>query len=138
MRFCFVLQVELDVLDVERFECAELLFEPTRLGRDSLGAHQLVAKALETCAPSLRDTLLQNVLVTGGCAQLRGFKERLEQELKLVYPSEARKGLIQYVMYLCECTASSCPQAHSDLNSTRAAESCGHRHLVQSACGCGF
>ena len=96
------LQVE---LDVERFECSEPLFDPTRLGRDSFGAHQLVANAIETCEPSLRGTLLQNVLVTGGCAQMRGFEQRLKKELNRLF--QERADVNPYVLYCTVCTLSS-------------------------------
>ena len=116
-----MLQVE---LDVERFECAEPLFEPARLGRDSLGVHKLVAKALETCEPSLRGTLLKNVLVAGGCARMQGFKDRLENELQALFPECVGEN-IRYVLVRVHVPR---PAAHSNLSSTRAVESCGHTH----------
>lgn len=78
-------------LDVERFECTEPLFEPRRLGRDCAGAHELVKSALESCEPSLHGTLLKNVMLTGGCASLPGFSERLTKELNLLCPSFAER-----------------------------------------------
>lgn len=74
-------------LDVERFECAEPLFDPKHLGRECPGAHELVKNALDSCERSLHGTLLQNVLLTGGCARLPGFRDRLTKELKLLCPN---------------------------------------------------
>ncbi|KAF2225574.1 actin family [Elsinoe ampelina] len=76
-------------LSTERFVPPELLFSPSSLV--SLPQSGLPATVLQSLGPlprSLWQGLLANVVLVGGNALLPGFRERLEEEVRAVAPSE--------------------------------------------------
>lgn len=66
--------------DRERFECCECLFEGG--GDEALGVHSLVVETLNKCDESVRQSLVDNVVLMGGTARLTGLDARLVKEVK--------------------------------------------------------
>ena len=84
-------------LNVERVRVPEVLFQPAIAGLDQAGAIEIAADIL---GPRLagqpaaaRDAVLRDVFLTGGNTRFRGFRERLETELRAVLPGEAVVGV---------------------------------------------
>ncbi|XP_028556058.1 actin-related protein 8 isoform X2 [Dendrobium catenatum] len=78
-------------LSKERFQAAEILFQPHIGGVRAMGLHRAVALCVDHCAASeiaIDDGWYKTVVLTGGTACLPGLPERLENELrKLLEPS---------------------------------------------------
>ena len=51
-------------------------------GDETPGLHNLIHQSIKTCNSDMRKPLLQNIILSGGCANLAGLTERLEQEVK--------------------------------------------------------
>lgn len=62
--------------------CPEILFSPSSACLDSPGAAELVWRAIGTCDPALRQGLWSNIVLTGGTTLLKGYPERLSNELR--------------------------------------------------------
>lgn len=70
------------VLNNERFAVPEILFRPSDLGAPQAGLVDAVVQAAEACHPDVQELLYGAVIVTGGCANMPGFVERLQAELR--------------------------------------------------------
>ncbi|KAI3386658.1 hypothetical protein SNEBB_007756 [Seison nebaliae] len=69
----------------ERFRCIEPLFDPSRLGnkQDScLALSNLIKNCIDQNEPDVRQTLLNNIVVTGGLSLTFGFVDRLTKDLQ--------------------------------------------------------
>jgi actin-related protein len=77
----------------ERFRCAELLFEPSLIGREEDGIHLSTVEALDRTAMDLRRWFLSpspmggGVVLSGGGANIPGLRERLHAHLQSFAPS---------------------------------------------------
>lgn len=76
------------VLRNERFAVPELLFNPTDIGLQQPGLPDLVAQSVHALPVGLWPALLANVVVVGGCADLPGFVQRLQQEIQTRMPDD--------------------------------------------------
>jgi len=65
----------------ECFSIPELLFAPSDIGVLQGGMAEAVAAALATFAPEVRWGLQSNIVLVGGCAHLKGLRERLERDV---------------------------------------------------------
>ena len=70
----------------ERFQCAELLFQPSLAGKNLPGLHQFLYNSIMCCDADCRKDLLCNIMISGGCTKLPGFAERMQKELALLKP----------------------------------------------------
>jgi actin-related protein len=70
----------------ERFRCAEALFNPTLVGKESDGMHMSAYKTIMKCDIDLRKDLYQNIIMSGGSTMFPGINERLTKELKMLAP----------------------------------------------------
>ena len=68
----------------QRIRCPEVLFKPSRLGKEGLGIHDLCDLAIQKCDIDLRKELYYNILLSGGNAMIKGLSERLTAELKKI------------------------------------------------------
>jgi actin len=65
----------------ERFECAEILFDTSLIGRERESIVQAIDAAVASCDKNEREVLLQNIVLAGGNTLLAGFAERVSIEL---------------------------------------------------------
>jgi len=70
----------------ERFRVPETLFDPTLLGSEYLGVHQLVYKSIMSSDLDLRTDLWKNIVLGGGNALFPNFSNRLQKELFRIAP----------------------------------------------------
>ncbi|MDB6141350.1 MAG: actin, non-muscle 6 [Pseudomonas sp.] len=72
----------------ECFRCPEALLQPSLLGKDLRGIHELVYESIMKCDIDIRQELFNNIILSGGSTMFGGFADRLKKELvKLVPPS---------------------------------------------------
>ena len=67
----------------ERFTVPEVMFNPSDLGSTQPGLADVVMQSLATLPHLIQATMLSNVLLVGGSANMPGFVERLESELRM-------------------------------------------------------
>lgn len=77
---------QMAVLGAERFRCAEALFQPSLLGSEQSGIHEMVFESVTKCDLDLRRDLYGNVVLSGGTTMLKGLADRLHQDLKKLVP----------------------------------------------------
>jgi actin-related protein 6 len=75
-------------LGSERFSIPEVLFTPSDIGSRQPGIPEAVMQSLSVLPPALQATLLSNILVVGGNARMKGFVQRIEQEVRMLAPTE--------------------------------------------------
>ncbi|XP_062579850.1 uncharacterized protein LOC134241839 [Saccostrea cucullata] len=71
----------------ERIRCPEALFQPSLLGLESGGIHELINNCILSCDIDLRSLLYTNVILAGGTTMCPGIEERLSSTLKALAPS---------------------------------------------------
>lgn len=76
------------VLRNERFAVPELLFNPADIGLQQPGLPDLVVQSVNALPVGLWPALLANIVVVGGCADLPGFVQRLQQEIQTRMPDD--------------------------------------------------
>merc|ERR1712113_74305 len=61
----------------ERFRCAEVLFQPNMIGKESEGIHKLTYDSIMQCDVDIRRDLYENIVLSGGSilSSLNSFKE---------------------------------------------------------------
>lgn len=68
----------------ERFQSAEILFDPSIIGRSDEGVQHGIVNAINRCPIDTRSGLLYYVRICGGCTMIPHFADRLEQEIKRI------------------------------------------------------
>eukprot|EP00794_Sanderia_malayensis_P006119 gene6119-6823_t len=73
-------------IDDGRFRCTEGLFDPNKWGKDHLGVHKFVAKAIKQTGIDHRKEMCRKIFLSGGTTLIEGFAQRLQKELKFLMP----------------------------------------------------
>ncbi|KAG2388968.1 hypothetical protein C9374_014368 [Naegleria lovaniensis] len=82
-------------LGQERFQCPEVLFEPSVLGlQDSMAIHELVFNSISKCDSNMRSTMFGNIILSGGSTLFQGLAERLKHELIELVPSSMNVDVV--------------------------------------------
>ncbi|XP_030472098.2 actin-7-like [Syzygium oleosum] len=68
-------------IGAERFECAEVLFQPQLVDMDMPGIHEAVHSSIKKCDDDLWKDLYGNIMLSGGSTMFPGFAERLSNEI---------------------------------------------------------
>jgi actin-related protein len=78
----------------ERFRCVESLFQPSFIGMESAGIHELVYSSIMKCDTDIKISLLSNVVLSGGSTMFPGLAERMRCELDNLVPSSMKFKVI--------------------------------------------
>ncbi|KAJ6252883.1 actin [Anaeramoeba flamelloides] len=70
----------------ERFRCAEVLFQPSFIGMEEDGIHQLVINSITKCDQKIRKELYSNIVLTGGSSMFTGYAKRMQKEINVLAP----------------------------------------------------
>jgi len=70
----------------ERFRCPEALFQPTLLGKESPGIHELTFQAITKCDVDVQKGLAGSIILSGGTMEIQGVRERMLKELSGLLP----------------------------------------------------
>lgn len=71
----------------QRFECPEALFNPSLMGREFSGIHQLTYDSIMKCDIDIRKDLFANIVLSGGTTMYEGLSDRLSKEVASLAPS---------------------------------------------------
>jgi actin beta/gamma 1 len=71
----------------ERFRCPEVLFQPSLLGKEASGIHEMIYQSIMKVDMDIRKDLYGNVVLSGGTTMFPGITERMAKELKALAPS---------------------------------------------------
>ncbi|CAK4084015.1 unnamed protein product [Aphanomyces euteiches] len=78
----------------ECFRAPEILFQPSLIGKDGVGIHELTYSTIAKCAIDVRKSLYHNILLSGGCTMFRGLTERMSKEISALAPPSIKVTVI--------------------------------------------
>jgi len=78
----------------ERFRCAEVLFNPSIIGMEQEGIHQLLYQSIMKCDVDIRKDLYANVVLSGGSSCFPGLQERMTKELTALAPASMKVNIV--------------------------------------------
>ncbi|XP_070580850.1 actin, cytoplasmic 3-like isoform X1 [Ptychodera flava] len=78
----------------ERFRCPEALFQPSLLGIESPGIHEILNTSIAKCPASVHKELYANIVLSGGTSLLPGLEGRLQKEMTALAPSGTQVKVI--------------------------------------------
>lgn len=78
------------IIGRERFECPELLFQPSILGLEDKGIHELVFDLISQVKVENQPKFYTNIILCGGSSMFPGLDKRLKKEVEIL-------GKIDYV-----------------------------------------
>lgn len=65
----------------ECFRCPEILFQPSLIGKDFRGVHEILYESINKCDSDIRKELFENIVLSGGSTMFPGMEQRLKKEL---------------------------------------------------------
>ncbi|CAK3950020.1 actin [Lecanosticta acicola] len=74
----------------ERFRAPEILFDPELIGLEWPGLHQIVVDSINRTDMDLRKALYGNIVLSGGSTMIKGFGDRLLQEVQRLAVKDMR------------------------------------------------
>eukprot|EP01083_Nonionella_stella_P191553 708904_1 len=78
----------------ERFRCAEVLFQPKLIGKESEGIHKLAFDSIMKCDMDVRRDLYMNTVLSGGSTMFPGIEARLLHEMKELAPASVKVKIV--------------------------------------------
>lgn len=94
-RCLFVLSFKANALpDYERFQCPEALFQPSFVGLEMPGIHQLLYESINKTDMNLRKMFMGNIFLVGGSTLFPGFADRMYQEMTNLAPPNMKVRII--------------------------------------------
>jgi actin-related protein len=74
----------------ERFRCPEALFQPSLIGKEAHGIHEITFQSIMMCDVDIRRDLYSNVVLSGGTTMFPGVGERMTKELTALAPATVK------------------------------------------------
>ncbi|CAG9761940.1 unnamed protein product [Ceutorhynchus assimilis] len=71
----------------ECFTCPEALFQPSFLGINACGIHEITNNSIMKCDADIRKDLYSNIILSGGTTMFRGIVDRMQKEIIALAPS---------------------------------------------------
>ncbi|KAI6660057.1 actin [Oopsacas minuta] len=78
----------------ERFRCAEALFQPSFLGLESAGIHEVTYNSIMKCDVDIRKDLYANTVLSGGSTMFPGLADRMQKEISALAPPTMKIKMI--------------------------------------------
>jgi actin-related protein len=78
----------------ERFRTAEVLYQPSLIGLEQDGLHQLTYQSIMKCDVDIRKDLYSNIVLSGGTTMFDGIADRLTKEITALAPSSIKVKVI--------------------------------------------
>jgi len=77
-----------------RFRCPEALFQPSMVGLEDAGIHQLVYDSIMKCDVDIRKDLYANIVLSGGSTMYTGIQDRMQKEVVALAPSTMKIKIV--------------------------------------------
>lgn len=78
------------VVGNERFRCPEVLFQPSLIGQESVGVHEVTFNSIMKCDVDIRKDLYNNIVLSGGSTMFPGIADRMNKEITALAPSSMK------------------------------------------------
>jgi len=77
-------------VDQAAYNAPEILFNPSIIGKENSGVHQMIVDSIMRADMDLRAELFNNIVLSGGSTLFKGFGDRLVSEMKSVAAKDTR------------------------------------------------
>ncbi|CAH1427834.1 unnamed protein product [Lactuca virosa] len=77
-------------IGAERFRCPEILFQPSLIGMEAAGIHEMTYKSIMKCDVDIRKDLYGNIVLSGGSTMFPGIADRMSKEITALAPSSMK------------------------------------------------
>jgi len=81
-------------IGAERFRCAEVLFQPSLMGKESAGIHKLAFDSIMGCDVDIRRDLYCNTVLSGGTTMFPHIDARLTKEMSAMAPAAVKVKVV--------------------------------------------
>ena len=81
-------------IGASRFKCPEILFDPSRVGMESGGLHEILVRSIRRSYMDVRREMFGNVVLSGGTTLMPGLADRLAKEVSSLAPPGVRVRVI--------------------------------------------
>ncbi|KAH9391697.1 hypothetical protein TYRP_022715 [Tyrophagus putrescentiae] len=71
-------------IGTEQIRCPEALFQPSLMGRETCGIHELLHNSISKCDIDIRKDLYGNIVLSGGNSLFRQIDTRLKNEINIL------------------------------------------------------
>ena len=78
----------------ERFRCPEVLFQPSMVGLEGGGIHEITYASIMKCDVDIRKDLYANVVLSGGTTMFPGVADRMSKEISALAPSSMKVKVV--------------------------------------------
>jgi len=78
----------------ERFRCPEVLFQPSFIGMEAAGIHELTYNSILNCDIDIRKDFYGNIVLSGGTTMFEGIGGRLTKEVSNLAPTTMKIKVI--------------------------------------------
>ena len=78
----------------ERFQCTEVLFQPSLLDHQTPGLPSLIHQSITASDPKLSSELHSRIVLSGGSTMFPGYKERMLKEIASLSPQETAVDIV--------------------------------------------
>ncbi|KAJ3450951.1 actin [Anaeramoeba flamelloides] len=78
----------------ERFRCPEILFQPSLVGMEEAGAHEVIYNSIMKCDVDIRKDLYMNIVASGGTSMFPGMEDRIQKEVAALAPQTMKVKIV--------------------------------------------
>eukprot|EP01017_Pseudomicrothorax_dubius_P001570 TRINITY_DN0_c54_g1_i4.p1 TRINITY_DN0_c54_g1~~TRINITY_DN0_c54_g1_i4.p1 ORF type:complete len:150 (+),score=42.69 TRINITY_DN0_c54_g1_i4:1-450(+) len=78
----------------QQFRCPEVLFQPSLIGKEYQGVHNLTYNSIMKCDIDVRKDLYGNIVMSGGTTMFPGIAERLNKEMTNLAPASMKVKVV--------------------------------------------
>jgi actin beta/gamma 1 len=78
----------------ERFRCPETLFQPSFIGMEATGIHEVMYNCIMKCDVDIRKDLYGNIVLSGGSSMFPGISDRMQKEMTALAPSTMKIKIV--------------------------------------------
>ncbi|KAL9644924.1 hypothetical protein ABK040_005402 [Willaertia magna] len=78
----------------ERFLSTEVLFQPSLIGKEEYGLHELLHTGIHQCNLDIRKHMFKNIILSGGNTCFNGISERLTREMLRMINGNVRLRIV--------------------------------------------
>jgi len=81
-------------IGAERFRTPEVLFQPSFIGKEAAGIHQLTYDSIMKCDVDIRRDLYTNIVLSGGTTMFTDIDTRLQKEITALAPASIKVKIV--------------------------------------------
>ena len=81
-------------MKTQLFQCPEALFQPSLIGSEQVGTHELLYNAIMKCDVDIRKDMYGNIVLSGGSTMFPDIDKRFQNELTSLAPPNTRIKII--------------------------------------------